>query len=129
METTKMKPIRVLVLLGLVIVVIGCQGERFPAVPDELVGIWKTSDAKYSDRFFELKKDVVVFGTGETTVSVHRIASVKRVRTGNQSLYTISYLNESPDKSEWSFYYDAANGPTIQLKNQMHINWTKQGAS
>ena len=42
-----------------------CQCGKKTAVPDDLIGVWETTAPTYADRFFEIKTDEVIFGTGE----------------------------------------------------------------
>lgn len=121
-----MKPIKILAALALTSVFFGCQGAKLKSVPDGLLGLWKTSAPKYADRFFELKREAITFGTGEGTSSVHDILSVEKVPAGKQVLYTICYATEGGKHSEFSFYYDPANGGTIRFKNQKQMDWKKE---
>ncbi len=124
-----MKSRRILIAFAIVTAFFGCQSGGNRAVPDELLGVWKTSAPKYADRFFELKKDAVIFATGEGNVSVHAIVNIEQVREDKQILYTIYYTNQAGEEYKWSFYHDSANGGAIRFKNQKRIEWTKEDAS
>ena len=123
-----MKSSRILIAFAIVTAFFGCQFGRNRTVPDELLGVWKTSAPKYADRFFELKKDAVIFATGEGNVSVHAIVKIEQVREDKQILYTFYYTNQAGKEYKWSFYQDSANGGAIRFKNQKQIEWTKGGA-
>ncbi len=123
------KPVRILTALVMVAGLFGCQTKKHMTVPEELVGVWKTSAPQYADRFFELREVVIVIDTGQGTISVNFVQEVAEVRAGDQILYTIYYAGQEGTKSEWSFYYDPSHGRAIRFKNQMQIAWTKVNAS
>jgi hypothetical protein len=123
-----MKSVRFFAVLALSTLLIACGTKKHPTLPEELVGVWKTSAPKYADRYFELQRNTIIFGTGEGTTSTHLIDSVEEARKGDQILYTISYT-EDGKRYEWSFYYDPAHSKSIRLKNQAPMVWTKKGDS
>jgi hypothetical protein len=45
-------------------------------VPQELAGVWRTSESRYADRFLEIRPHEVVFGRGADGAERHRITSV-----------------------------------------------------
>ncbi len=124
-----MKSRRILAALVTLVCLFGCRSGKNKTVPDELLGVWKTSGPKHADRFFELKKDVIVFGTGGSSVTANSIFEVEEVREEKEKmvLYTIHYTNEKGGEYIFSFYYDPTNGGTIRFKNQMQIEWKKAG--
>jgi len=95
--------------------------------PDYLIGVWRTSDPKYADRFFEIERHVVTFDIGEGKFNTHPIINVEIEKTekGKGTLHTISYKDEERQKTKFSFYYDPADQGQIRFKNQDHIVWTK----
>lgn len=124
-----MKSRKILAAIVAVVCFCGCRAGKSKTVPDELVGVWKTSARQYADRSFELRKDTILFGTGGSGVSVNPIVKVEQVREEkeNMVLYVIHYTGEGTSDYVLSFYYDAANGGTIRFKNQMQIEWKKAG--
>lgn len=124
----QMKLVRTLAALAVFTLLLACGARKFPSVPDELVGVWKTSAPQYADRFFELRKSFIVFGTGEASVSVHFIEYVEEAPAGERTLYTISYLDDGK-RYRWSFSYDPEHGKVIRLKNQTQMVWTKKEAA
>ena len=121
-----MKSARFLAVLALCTLILGCGTKPYSTtLPSELVGVWKTSAPKYADRYFELRSDMIVFGTGGGTVSRHVIKRIEEAREGDQTLYTIFYT-EDETKYQWSFYYDPVHGKSIRLKPQASIVWTRK---
>jgi hypothetical protein len=114
-----------LLIFGVLLVSWGCEQGQTTIISDDMVGVWKTSDKKYEDRFIELKKDIVILGQGDGNESVQPIQKVTLVRQKGKELYTVHYLNDEGDKDSISFFYDPAGG-IITLKNQRNIEWTKE---
>ena len=48
----------------MLLVFVGCAEELQPP-HDDLLGVWKTDAPRYRGRFFEVRSDALVFGTGE----------------------------------------------------------------
>ncbi len=96
-------------------------------LPDALVGRWVTEEPKYADRFFELTKNVVVFGKGYEYLDIRRIRRVVESQTSGGALYSITYANDKGKEYRFSFYYEPKDGGVIRFKNQMQIKWTKGG--
>ena len=121
-----MKPIPVLLAFAILTTFIGCSPEKDTTVPDEFLGVWKTSAQKYADRYFEITKDVIIFDIGEGHVDSSPISSIETVSQGRHTLYTISYHNQEGQEYLFSFYYDSAQDGVIVFKNQEDIRWTKE---
>ena len=102
----------------------GCRVARLESVPDELVGVWKTTSPRYQDRFFEISEDLVVFGTGGRNTEAHPIVSISEALEDERLLYAISYESAEGEESEFSFYYDPAGSGVIRFKNQQDMAWT-----
>jgi hypothetical protein len=123
-----MKAERVLIVFIFLIIFFAFQCGKKTDVPDILIGVWKTSAPQYEDRFFEIKKDEIIFGTGEGTFDTHRIKNIEmeEVRGEGSSLYTIYYKNLEGQEYKFSFYYDPIKHGVIRFKNQEKIMWTKE---
>jgi len=106
----------------------GCQSRGHTTVPDELVGVWKTSAPKYKDRYLQFTKATIVFGTGFGSPDVQRITKVDVVREEQGILYTVSYKDD-PDghQSTFAFYYEPRKNAVIRFKHQQQIAWTQEG--
>jgi hypothetical protein len=103
-------------------VISGCS--RNDALPEYLIGTWKTSDPKYADRYLKFSEDFVMFGTGEGKEESYYIQEIRTEQDEGGLLYTIHY--EDQEKEEWTltFVYHPDSGGTIKLKNSDDI-WEK----
>lgn len=94
-------------------------------MPGEFLGVWKTVDPRYLDRFFEITPTSIVFGVGEGGVEAYPIVAVEEVRERDAVLHAISYRNQDGQDSRLSFYYDPRDAGVIRFKHQRSIQWTK----
>ena len=120
-----MTPKRLSLISTIMMLLLGCQSRRPTAVPDELVGVWKTPNPQYSDRSFEITKTSIIFGTGDGHLDSYPIAAVEQTREGEALLYTILYLNEARQEYRFIFYFDPSTADVIRWKNKRHIEWAK----
>jgi len=123
-----MKVERVLVIIIYLVLLFACQCGKRPAVPDDLIGVWETAAPTYADRFFEIRTDEIIFGTGEEKFDTYPITKIKieKDRGEQGTLYVIWYKNIEGQEYKFSFYYDPANQGTIRFKNQQEMVWTKK---
>jgi hypothetical protein len=94
-------------------------------MPRELVGVWKTEDPKYADRFFEIGLVSISFGTGGATEYTGFIRRVDSVSDNGEVWYTIEYT-VNDQQNTLIFSYAPAAGNTIRFRNQDKIVWSKQ---
>jgi hypothetical protein len=101
---------------------------RIAAVPDELVGTWKTTDLKYKDTFFELTKEKIIFRTlkGDLNASTIKRIKVKKVPDTEETLYRIIYVDLEGMEAQFSIYFNPRNSGEIRLQNQPEITWIKE---
>ena len=118
---------RIVLAIALFATIIGCQSQTSNTVPEKLLGVWKTSHSKYADRFIEIKKDVIIFGTGGESIELHALADISESREGKLFFYAISHINHHGQRYTFAFYYDPDDGGTMRFKNQRRIIWTKEG--
>jgi hypothetical protein len=124
-----MKVERALVtLLIFLIIILGCESKKIAAVPENLIGVWGTSDPTYADRTFEITRNEVIFQTGEQTFDTYSIKSIEmeKVPGEKNNLYTINYIDKEGGKFKFFFYYNPAGRGEIRYKNQRQIAWTKE---
>ena len=113
-----------IVIIGLTLSM-GCPAKN-KLLDEEVIGVWKTQADQYADRFMELQKTSIIFGTGDGTISPHPIRGVEKDFENNQSLYTIFYLNLEGQEYSFSFTYLPNQGGTIFFKNQPNIIWQRK---
>lgn len=121
-----MKSRRALLALALLTAMLGCTPGHEKTVPQDLLGVWTTSEPKYADRFFELTKDAIIFGTGGDNFEVYSVESVERTRDEEGLVYNIRYLNHVGQPYAFSIYYDPSNRGVIRFKHQKHFAWTRE---
>lgn len=116
---------RLLVYLGLVVGLSACASDE-SSLPDDLVGVWRTTARKYRDRSFELQPDKVIFETGEETPDTNILLSIETLEEDGRLLYDIIYLSRDGLEHTFSFYYEPKGEGVIALKNQSAIVWKKE---
>jgi len=122
---TPIQSITILLAFAILTTPVACQSRKNTAVPDDLVGVWTTTEPKYTDRFLEFTTGGIFFGTSEGNVDIHPIVNIEHTRENQNTLYTISYATPEGREAAFSFYHDPANDGVIRFKNQQHIAWTK----
>ncbi|MBW2490544.1 MAG: hypothetical protein JRE65_05290 [Deltaproteobacteria bacterium] len=95
-------------------------------IPENLIGKWTTSEPRYEDRFFEIKKETIVYGLGGDKQDVYFVSNLETRLQGNQILYTLSCKDTDGLKFTRSFFYELINGGVIRFKNQKNIKWMKK---
>lgn len=113
-----------LLLLGLVVLALGCADGSAVAMPNELVGFWRTSAEGYQDRYLVLTPLEVRIGTSETTSTVHEISKVQQLGEAAERVYRITYLSAEGKEYWLSLQYEAGNG-SLRLVNQPQIEWRR----
>ncbi len=94
-------------------------------IPDDLIGMWVTSNPEYSSRYFGIKKDHLVFGNGQLLSDYGHISTFKKAVQDNCILYIVYYKDDQREKQQISFYYEPIDGGAIRFKNRKQIKWTK----
>jgi hypothetical protein len=116
-----------LMLFCLSISLIGCNPHKIEAVPDELVGEWRTAATKFDGFTFEITQQTLIFddSNAEDGRVGYLISKIERVYEDNKILFTIHHRNEEGLKFIFAFYYDATDGGKITLKNQRKFLWRR----
>src|SRR5574337_982618 len=100
----------------------GCQSQEKVVIPPELVGVWKTADAKYKDRHFEFRPGTLTLGIGDGNSEKYPIRSITKSQDDRGTLYAVSYMHSAEDVEDvLAFYYDPREGGVIRFKNQPEI--------
>jgi hypothetical protein len=97
-----------------------------PEVPDELIGVWRSSAAGYTDRYLQLTDRGVIIGRGQAGDSEsYYIETVSTEDTDDGRLVTIMYRRHSDGtRDSLSLLYDAS-GASLTFANQPKLRWTK----
>src|SRR3989304_9747026 len=100
------------------IIILGCESKKIAAVPENLIGVWETSDPTYADRTFEITRNEVIFQTGEQTFNTYSIKSIEMEKAPGEkdNLYTINYIDKEGGKLKFFFYYNPAGHGEITYK-------------
>lgn len=120
--------LRNIVACALLMTFWGCQPAKTTTLPENLVGVWRTSFSPYADRYIELTPDRMILGIGEGESTSYPIKQIVKVREEQNVLYHIYYTNLEGQEYVFSFYYDPADGGVMTLRNQKQVKWTRQGA-
>ena len=116
---------RLFLASAIVIIALFSCHERVPVtIPEELVGKWKTSAPAYAERFFELGKDSISFGTGEGQTELYFIKGMEKINEKGRTLFTLYYENVEGEEYEISFYHSKTEG-VVRLKYQKGLAWRK----
>ena len=111
------------------VLVAGCAQSAEPTqVPDHLIGRWETSEARYADRFVEIRPGDIAFGTGTGIPSRHAIVGLQEEQEPRGRRYTIEYLEEGETRSRFAIYFDES-GPYVRLASQPGFEWVQREAS
>jgi hypothetical protein len=126
-----MKIERILVVLILFITAFGLKCEKSITVPENLIGVWGTTDPNYADRTFKITRGEIIFQTGENSFDTYTIQKIEmeKVPGGQTLLYIFHYKNIEGLKYKFSFYYNPTGQGEIRYKNQSQIVWTKKSES
>ena len=124
-----MKTAKIVMVLFIVAIMIGCQYGGTTELPAELMGSWKTSNPKYADRLLSFTDGEIHFGIGNGQVNKYAITKVKASDLGHQSTkYVIHYQNQDGDDLIFTFTYNSAHNGSIMIAHQEGI-WRKAGTS
>jgi len=93
--------------------------------PSDLLGVWRTTDENYNDRYLEIKPDSLIFGVGEGQEMVNVISTISSERESQGMRYTFHYLDRDGEKWTLSLLYNSEDGGTIVIQNR-HEVWMKE---
>ena len=107
---------------------LGCTPRPTQGLRPDLIGVWKTEDPKYQDRFFQFEPQTLILGIGEERRTTYRIQSVGASLDRFGTLYTVAYWDPQEGMlATFAFYYDPVSG-VIRLNNQDRIEWRKESS-
>ena len=107
----------------LLVVLAGCGGGD-DTIPEELHGIWETSNERYEGRTLVLSKREVRFGADEQTTATHTVLSVEREEEKDRDRLTIAYENDDGQRYTFRLCYNRLRG-TLWFAGQDKVVWKK----
>jgi hypothetical protein len=101
---------------------------KITTASDELTGIWASSDIRYENTYFEIKKREITFGTKNGDSDSYTILEIKKkpMQDDNWVQYTIFYQNRDLQKVEFPFYFQSSDRGMIRFMNQSSLVWKKE---
>lgn len=126
-QKTRKQQKNLIVYLAALIAIITINCGRITTASDELIGIWKTSDMRYKDTSFEIKKKAITFRTKEGNSESFSILKIKKEPMQDKEwvLYTIFYIDRDLQKVEFPLYFRSSDSGMIRFKNQPYLVWKK----
>jgi hypothetical protein len=115
------------IFLALLLVIITINCGRTTSASEGLIGIWRTSDMRYNDTSFEIKKNEIIFRDKEGNRESFSIIKIKKEPMQDKEWiqYTIFYWNRDLQKVEFPFYFQPDDLGMIRFKNQPYLVWKK----
>jgi lipopolysaccharide export LptBFGC system permease protein LptF len=87
-------PIKLFLLIAILAALIFHWPEPHSYIPAKLWGVWKTDQAKYTDRYLDISEAIFSLGQGQQRVQVYFIEQVDIASDGPQERYTIRYRDQ-----------------------------------
>lgn len=104
----------------------GCSEQGKKEIPAELIGVWKTSLASHADRFFEIKAEDLIIGTGGQTSTTYPLTRFVGTKSDTGTVYMIYYENEKGEESSMYMLYSEEGGGTLMDLNRTDLIWKKE---
>ena len=120
------KRIAILVAAGVVLATIAIAVQLRPeneVIPDELVGLWTTSQPNYSDQAFRITQTSLTFHTSAEDSTFGTLTWVSSRRVGIARLFSVRYLG--PDGEDEFFFYYVPADKVIRFRDQPESVWVK----
>jgi len=116
------------ILLAVLIVFTAHSCMQTSKVPDELTGVWKTTDSEYTGTFFELTADKIIIGKKGGEVEGYTIKKIKKekVKNSEELYFVITYIDLGKKEYKFPIYFNPVDGETIRWANRPKIVWTKE---
>jgi hypothetical protein len=117
-------------LIGFIILALlgGNSCKKELVVPDELLGVWETSEPKYKGCYFEVTSEDIIFKDIEEDINFFKITKIESEEDPDEDFitYIITYVDPEGLPFEHSVLYFPKEKGTIRFKNQTNIIWVKR---
>lgn len=112
--------------LVFLVALLGCQdsSHRRLDVPDDLIGVWTTSDSPYEGRSLELRRFEVLIGTGESPPQSSPVLEVTQESLDRGLGFRITCGDTEGDEFFLNLLYDPAT-QRLRLKNRPQVAWSR----
>jgi hypothetical protein len=109
------------------LVITGCESTKPASVPPELLGTWRTTDARYEGLFFRIDPMSFAFSTVEGNVENYSIVKYEKSDAQQQRSDSTHVLHGSRDgqKLQVRLLYESFGGGRFRFKNQDKTFWTR----
>ncbi|NIM89950.1 MAG: hypothetical protein GTO17_03275 [Candidatus Aminicenantes bacterium] len=99
-------------------------------VPNELLGVWETSEPKYEGCYFEITSEDIIFKDIEEDINFYKITEIETEQNLDEDFitYVIKYADLEGLPFELSVQYFPKEEGTIRFKHQNHFFWVKREA-
>ncbi len=112
------------VLLLLFACLIGCGAEEDNALPEQLLGVWKSSAKGFEDNSLELRKDAIVFGAGGSEFNPNSIYKVEQTSEADGRIFLkVFFTDREGNDYDTSFSFNPKDGGSIRFKNRAEVEW------
>lgn len=96
-------------------------------VPARLHGVWVTTNPDYSDRYLEIGRNFITFGTGGVNSKRFEVTGFEGYRDSDgRELDTIYFKDVDGSKFSRQLYLGLETGKQLTFKNQPEVVWVFQ---
>jgi hypothetical protein len=95
-------------------------------LPDLVLGVWQSSDAKYLDCFMEITPATIQFGNAQRGYLLYFVSSYEEFNEAGQTTYLIHYTDRKGVKYQMSMRYKPKPREGIYFKNQPKVLWSRR---
>lgn len=123
--------IRIALLLPFVLLtytIVRGAGEK-KVLPNSLLGVWVTSDARYADCYLEITPATVVFGSAKKGYLIYFVSSFEDAHSAGQSQYRIHYTDTNGLKYQLTVVHSLRPRESLFFGHQPGVLWTRRPAS
>jgi len=122
-----------LAVLGVLLLIVGYRvlfeepTGRLRTVPEDLLGVWVTTNPEYSDRYLEFGADFITFGTGGVNSKKYKVTGFDRDRdTDGRELNTIYFRDVDRSTFSRQFHVGSDKGDGLVFINQTEVVWVRE---
>lgn len=115
----------VLLALLALLTLTGCEPQQPQALPDQMIGEWRTGEPRFQGRFMKLETGQITFGLGGIAPDrVEHIEKVSAASNKNPFEYTIRLKTVDGATDSIVLQFSPQNGGELRLKSQPKIVWS-----